>query len=224
VITLHNRTTQAISLFLLLFINTSFASEASSIKFYVSNNTQEISPQTAYDRLMGKEQIELRNNTKILLEQNHLNLQKSGNILGVYQLSSDRDITADNTLYFYLTPNQSLSQQKIFSIAKLLAIKFKQESVAVFIPHQSALGEVTVRLSSHTLSMDKAISDLHQKLPSHYTHAFSLYLHQAKVYKVEWLGSKLNTNEIKRVFPRDKITAEKGDAFLVYQNGREEKL
>jgi hypothetical protein len=220
----QNRAIQVITLLCLLFINPAFASNESAIKFFVSNNTHEISPQTAYVRLVGHEQTQLQHAVKIVLKNNHLQLQNSGNILGVYQMSSDHDITADNTLYFYIAPTQALSQQKIFSIAKLLAIKFKQETVAVFIPDNNKLGEITVNLGSHEEGIDQTISDLHQKLSGSYSQAFSLYLDKTKVEQVEWLGSKLNINEIKKAFPEDKISSEEGQAFLIYQDGRTEKL
>ncbi len=51
----------AICCLFLFTANTAFANNESSVEFFASNNTKEINVQTAYDRLIGKEQSDLQN-------------------------------------------------------------------------------------------------------------------------------------------------------------------
>ena len=46
----------------------------------------------------------------------------------------------------------------------------------------------------------------------------------AKVTKIEWLGSRENIDEIKKAFPEENISSHKGQAYLVYKNGQTESL
>ncbi len=222
-----------ISLISCLFLtaNLAFANPNSSIEFFASNNTKEIDIQTAYDRLIGKEQKSLENAIIDVLEKNHIEQGRFEDILGTYRMSSDQNITADNTDRFTTSPQQDISQDKIFSIAKELAISLNQDSVAVFIPNSSTIGDITVTFTSHQPSIAEVINTLHDKLPSLYNQAFSLHLvdehsnyNDAKVMEIEWLGSKINVEEVKKAFPLEKIDSQDGDVFLVYQNGQKEQL
>ena len=119
----------------------------------------------------------------------------------------------------------------MFSLAKELAIKLNQDSVAIFIPNDSSLGDITVNFFSHQPRINEVVNMLHNKLPELYNQAFSLHLinkcgdfNHAKVTKIEWLGSKLNLEVIKKAFPLEKINSRYGKVFLVYQNGQKQQL
>ena len=124
-----------------------------------------------------------------------------------------------------------MSDEKLFSLAKELAITLNQDSVAVFIPNQSGLGDVIVSFTSHKPNINETVNMLHKKLPELYNQAFSLHLtntcgdfNNAKVTEVEWLGSKINLEVIKKAFPLEKINFHYGKVYLVYKNGRKEQL
>lgn len=187
--------------------------------------------QTAYNRLTGQEQLDLQDEMIDVLQKNHIEQGRFKNILGTYRMSTDQSNTADNTEEFDLSPYQHLSDEQIFSIAKELAVKLKQDSVAVLIPNQSTVGDITVNFISKKPSINEVIGLLQKKLPSLYNEAFSLHLvntsgnfDTAKVAKIEWLGHKINLSEIKKAFPLEKIDFHYGDVFLVYQNGQTEPL
>lgn len=218
--------------FLLLFsTNVVFANDKPSVEFFASNNTKEINIQTAYARLTGIEQSELQNSMINILQKNHIDQGKFEDILGTYRMSSDKTITADNTEHFDTSPYQNLSNEKVFALAKELAISLNQDSVAVLVPDQSTIGDITVSFTSRQPGVSETVSMLHDKLPALYNQAFSLHIvnkcngfNNAKVAEVEWLGSKINLDEVKKAFPLEKINFHYGKVFLVYQNGRKEQL
>jgi hypothetical protein len=224
-------TITAISCLFLFSANMTFAQNKPSIEFFASNNTKEISIENAYDRLQGTEQSDLQNSMINIMQKNHIAQGKFEDILGTYRMSSDRNMTADNTEHFNTSPYQNLSDEKVFSIAKELAITLNQDSVAVLIPTPSTVGDITVSFTSKPLGINETVSMLHAKLPDLYNQAFSLHLvnecngfDNAKVTAVEWLGSKININEVKKAFPLEKINFRYGNVFLVYQNGQKEQL
>lgn len=217
--------------FFILSINVAFAGSAHSSEFFASNNTKEIDLQTAFNRLTGVEQSNLQNRMINIMQKNHIEQGKFEDILGTYRMSSDKNITADNTEHFITSPEQNLTDEKVFSLAKELAIKLNQDSVAVLISSKSSLGDITVSFTSHQPSINEVIGLLHDKLPEIYNQAFSLHLinkcgdfNNAKVAEVEWLGSKINLEVIKKAFPLEKIDSRYGKVFLVYQNGQKEQL
>lgn len=217
--------------FFLLSLKVVFAGNADSPEFFASNNTKEIDLQTAYHRLTGIEQSNLQNKIITVMQKNHVEQGKFEDILGTYQMSSDKKMTADNTLHFITSPEQHLSDDKVFSLAKELAIKLNQDSVAVLIPSKSTLGDITISFTSHQPNINEIVSMLHNKLPELYNQAFSLHLmnqcgdfNSTKVTEVEWLGSRINLNVIKKAFPLEKINSRYGEVFLVYQNGQKERL
>lgn len=221
----------AISCLFLFSANVTFAQNKPSVEFFASNNTKEINIQTAYDRLTGTEQSALQNAMINIMQKNHIEQGKFEGILGMYRMSSDKNITADNTEQFNTSPYQNLSNEKIFSLAKKLAITLNQDSIAVLIPNQSAIDDITVSFTSKQLGINETLSILHDKLPSLYNQAFSLHLvnkcngfNEAKVAEVEWLGSKINPEEVKKAFPLEKINFHYGKVFLVYRDGRKEQL
>jgi hypothetical protein len=218
--------------FLLLFsLTTSTGFANSSIEFFASNNTKEINLPTAYERLAGKKQLDLQNSIIDIMQENHIEQGKEEAILGTYQMSSDQHITADNSEHFRTSPKQPLSDDKVFSLAKELAIHLKQESVAVFIPNQSTIGNITVSFTSHQPTIDEIINIIHEKLPHSYSQAFSMHLvntrnefNTVKVSEIEWLGSKIHLEDIQKAFPNEKINYANGNVFLVFQNGQKEPI
>lgn len=105
-----------------------------SIEFFASNNTNKIDLQTAFNRLQGKEQQELQDDTIHLMQKEHMEQSKFDNVLGTYKMSDDQNITADNSEKITTSSFQKLPQIKIFEIATKLAKALNQESRAVFIP------------------------------------------------------------------------------------------
>jgi hypothetical protein len=209
----------------------SYAANSSTIEFFSSNNTHEIDVAKAYARLMGKAQHDLKNNTITVLQNNHIEQGKFENILGMYQMTSDKNMTGDNTEIFYASPLQNFSDSQIFSLAAQLANTLNQESVAVFIPsNQQAIADITVKFTSQKPSITEAINMIREKLPTYAT-AFSLHLssecqgfNNTKVSEIEWLGSRININEIKKAFPGENISSHQGQAYLVYKNGQTQRL
>lgn len=211
----------------LLLANSVFATE-----FYASNNTKEISLQNAYTRLTHAQQNDLQNTMITVFQKNHIEQGEFQNLLGTYRMSKDQKITADNSEVFSTSPSQRLSQKIVFSLARELAKTLKQDSVAVFIPQPNKLiGEITVTFKSHKPGIRETVDLLHKKLTSSYNQAFSLYLdntcgefNQARVTKIEWLGSKINMSEIKKSFPHEEVSSRFGKVFLVYQHGDPQSL
>jgi len=215
----------------LLGLSQAFANNNASVEFFASNNNNIINMQTAYNRLTGQAQLDLQDKMIDVLQKNHIEQGRFKNILGTYRMSVDQSNTADNTEEFDVSPYQHLSDEQIFSIAKELAVTLKQDSVAVLIPNQSTIGDITVNFTSKKPSIDEVISLLQEGLPPLYNEAFSIHLvntssgfDTAKVAKIEWLGRKINLSEIKKAFPLEKIDFRYGDVFLVYQNGQTEQL
>ena len=223
-------TLRYIGCLLLITANFAFADSNHSVEFFASNNTNTISIQTAYNRLTGKEQRQLQSNIISVLQKHHIEQGEFEHILGTYLLQ-DQSITADNTDHFNSSPNQHLSDREIFSIAQELANILNQESIAVLIPTDAKIGEITVSFTSQQPRIEETIKLLHDKLPPVYSNAFSLRLantcqgfDQAKVAKIEWLGSKINLQEIKNAFPQENVSFHYGKSFLVYKDGHKEPL
>lgn len=221
------------SLLLLTLSTTSFAEKIRSVEFFASNNTATINLQTAYNRLHSNEQDKLQENVINIMQKYHLEQGKSVDILGTYQMSNDGKITADNTDAFITSPYQYIHAQTVFTIAKQLAYTMKQESVAVFIPSdQPVIGELKLSFTSHAPTIKEVVQLIHSKLPPSYGQAYSLHLthHEcsdfdhATVTDVEWLGSKINLNDVKNAFPTDKVSYQYGKAYLVYKTGQKEPL
>ncbi len=216
----------------ILHINTtSYATNGASVEFFSSNNTHEIDVEKAYERLQGKAQRDLKRNIITVLKNNHLKQGKFENILGAYQMSEDKKVTSDNTEIFYSSEAQTFSHAQIFSLAAQLAKILNQESTAVFIPSQQcSIGDIVVKFRSHKPGIKSTIHMIVEKLPD-YTTEFSLHLssrhtefNDAKVSKIEWIGNKINLNEIKKAFPEEDITYHQGQAYLVYKNGQVKSL
>lgn len=211
--------------------NITYGANSPTIEFFVSNNSSEISVEQAYERLAGEAQHALKDSTIDVLQKNHVEQGKFENILGTYEMASDKKITGDNTEIFRASPLQGFSQEQIFSLASELANTFQQESVAVFIPsNQPTIANIVVSFTSHQPNIMETIELVHEKLPAYAT-AFSLHLsnlhsgfNNAKVTEIEWLGSKVDINEIKKAFPQENISYNDGQAYLVYQDGHREPI
>lgn len=209
-----------------------YAQHSDSIAFFSSNNTGEIDTQTAYQRLTGKPQHQLQKDTIKVLQDNHMEQGEFNEILGTYQMSTDRHITADNTEVFYASPKQVLTDEKAFAVATALAKTLHQDSIAVFIPNKAnSVGDLSIKFSGKKPSVNDVIEAINKKLPATYAQAFSLKLThtqsgigQAQVSRIEWLGSNIKKAEIKKAFPGGRVTTTAGTAYLVYQNGNAEKI
>lgn len=219
----------------IFFSTSSFSnnnSEKRSIEFFASNNTNEIDLQTAFNRLKGNEQQELQNEMIDILQKEHMEQGKFEDLLGTYQMASDQNITADNSEIFITSSYQQISTEKVFDLAKELANSLKQESVAVFIPSQEpVIGDTILNFRSHNYTINEVIKIIHEKLPMHYSQAFSLHLNNtcsnfdnATVKEIEWLGSKIKPDEIQKSFPLEEISYHYGKAYLVFKNGQKEQL
>lgn len=207
------------------------SNDKNSVEFFISNNTKEINLQTAFNRLSGSEQHKLQNKIINVLQKEHIEQGKFKNLLGTYQYSSKKN-TADNSELFVTSSYQKLPIKKIFRIAKQLANSLNQESVAVFIPSkQSGVGDTILKFKSHNYSINETIKIIHEKLPAQYSKAFSLHLNNncssfdnAIVKEVQWLGSKIKPQELRKSFPNEDIYFYHGNAYLVFKNGQKEQL
>jgi len=214
----------------LLSWNIVFANNTNSVEFFASNNTNIIDLQTAYNRLNGNEQSALQNSIIHILQKNHVEQGIFEDILGTYQMS-DGKMTADNTEHFITSSYQKLPNEKIFSIAQDLAIQLNQDSIAVLIPDDSHLGEITVTFNSYQPHINELTNKIHDTLPEQYKKAFSLHLVKqcgsiadAKVAEVTWLGNMIHTDAIQKTFSSEKINLRYGKAYLIYKDGRIEQL
>src|SRR5688572_7193739 len=189
-----------------LFLLAAQSAFAEAIDFFASNNSSILNLETAYHHLTGKEQQALEKEMIHVFQKHHLEQGQFEDILGTYQMSTDQKITADNTEHFKTSPYQHVCPEKIFKIAKELAIKLHQDSVLVFIPEANArVGQISVQFVSNLPTISQAIKLLQEKLPANYQQAFSLTLDDeyagfgiAKVAKIEWLGSHFTAEEIQK--------------------------
>lgn len=201
-------------------------------KIFASNNTQIIDVTSAYKRLIGMPQLQLHNTMLNVIQGDHLEQGEFDNVLGTYQMLDEKKVTADNSQIFYTSPQQYLSNEDLFKLSAELAVALKQESVAVFIANkQSLIADVEVSFPAHPPTINKIINLINQQLPAKYHQAFSLYLDvkgpnvfSPKVTKIEWLGSKISLEEVKKVFSSKNIIFRTGLAFLVYKNGAVDQL
>ncbi|MCC2667100.1 MAG: exported protein of unknown function [Gammaproteobacteria bacterium] len=223
---------QAANFLLLIILSISTAAFA-DVEFFASNNTHQIDLEVAFKRLRGEEQRELQNASIDLMQKKRIEQSKFEDVLGTYRMSSDQKVTADNTEKIITSSYEELPSKKVFKLAKKLAIMLKQESVAVFIGAQKPLiADVILKLKSHPYTIKETVAIIREKLPPQYSQAFSLHLSHnmcasfdgATVEEVEWLGSQANPDEIKRSFPQEEVSSYYGKAYLVYKDGRRERL
>lgn len=210
---------------------TSFAATSAMVEFFSSNNTHEIDVKKAYQRLASKAQQDLKDSAIDVFQNSHVEQGRFEDILGMYQMASDKKMTGDNTIIFYASPLQGFSKEQVFSLAAQLANVLQQESVAVFIPsNKPPIADIFVKFKSRRPHVTEAINMIREKLPTYAT-AFSLHLNRkcsdsgsgfdsATVTEIEWLGNKVNINDIKKAFPQESISYSQGQAYLVYKNGQ----
>lgn len=218
------------SLLILNLATTARAAKPCLVEFFASNNTATIDLQTAYQRLSGNEQYKLQESMIDVLQKKHVEQGKFEDILGIYQMSDNDSITVNNTNAFITS--QCIDEQKVFSIAQKFANNMKQESVVVFISSpKPIIGEIKINFTTRKPSITELISLIHNRLPSFYSQAYSLHLtiehtdfENAKVVEVEWLGSKINLNDINNAFPNDKVSFQDGAAYLIFKNGQKKQL
>jgi len=217
----------------LLYSGCIFAfSTTNSVEFYYSNNNHVIDIQKAYERLVSYEQKYLTKKAIHILQKQHMEQGRFKNMLGTYTSQSDNNTTADNTEVFYTSPLQNLSQLKVFKVAAIFANQLNQESVAVFIPSKSNnIAHIKLIFLSDKPTINDTIKLLQEKLPDSYRQAYSLSLgnaksgfNLAKVQAIEWLGSNLNEALIKSTFPKDKVHSFYGNSYLVFKDGKSQKL
>lgn len=233
-ISFYRNKISVLSLFFLMIVQPVFAENTTSAEFFVSNNISKTDMRAAYGRFVGKEQEGLRADFIVFLQKKHIEQGVFENILGSYFSLSMNAVIDNNAESFRLSPNQNFSDGDLFLLAKDLASFFHQESVAVFIPRPEKNGDVSVHFLSNTPGIWEVMRIVHDKLPAFYSEGFMLHLvneccvstpfDMAKVSQIEWLGSKINIDEVKKAFPSEKVTVQYGESFLVYQNGRKEKL
>jgi hypothetical protein len=203
-----------------------FSTDNASVEFFYSNNKSIITVKKAYERLIGAEQYALTDSMITFLQKNHFEQGRLANILGLYQSNDRRTVTGDNAEIYYASPLQKISEEQVLNAATNLSKTLKQESVAVFVPSQhSDYSNIVVTFKSNQPTVVNLVNRIRKKLPA-YSSAFSLHLRgynqsfaDSKVIAVEWLGKKVKIEDIRNEFPAEKITARRGHAYLVYQDG-----
>jgi len=207
-------------------------SYTSDVTFFVSNNTQTLSPQAAFDRLTGPEQASLETAAAAVLQGNAVLECRSEPVLGAYTYTRDGSETADNTETYETAPQQLLPTSTVFTIAAQLCGALGQESVAVMIPaSQGQVCDLKVTFASPTQTIAAVIASLQAALPAAFTQAYSIHLNVPygtypleTVAAVEWLGSQLDQDILRKAFPNDTVTVLTGSALLVHKDGTTEPL
>lgn len=215
------------STLLIALITPAYSSQNNQTKFFASNNTGIIDIGSAYQRLIGLPQVNLQNNMIRVLQNNHMEQGKLEDVLGAYEMATEKKVTADNSEIFYTSPQQVLTNEDVFKVGQELATALKQESVAVFIPSdQSSISDIEVNFTAQAPSINQITNLINKNLPLLYQQAFSLRLNtkglnlfKPTVSRIEWLGSQIKLNEIRQAFPGKKLTFQRGSAYLVYKNG-----
>ncbi|WP_454780760.1 hypothetical protein [Legionella sp. WA2022007384] len=223
-----------LSLFIAICIftyNLTGFSATNSIQFFYSNNNQILDLEKAYQRLVGKEQHQLKRSAIRILQKQHMELGEFKNALGTYTMKQTQQFTAENAEIFYVSPLQKLSRKETFLIASILANQLNQESVAVFIPtHTHAISHIKLVFNYNKFTITEIIPLIH-KLSTSFNQGFTLNLKNihsgfdsAEVHSIEWLGTNLNDAAIRELFPYDEVLSYRGDAYLVFNNGTYRKL
>jgi hypothetical protein len=217
---------------LLLLSSIAHAAEPSTIELFYSNNTSQVDLQAAYQRLTGAAEQALESNSLELMKAYHLQHGKQEEVLGTYYLSHDHKTTMDNSEIFSLSPSQRLPKERIFAIAKKIAMTFNQESVAVFIPsYDKIIADIKVTFTNEKPKINDVIKMIHERLPESYSQAFTLHIKDktvdyahAEVNAVEWLGNKLKMDLFKQAFPQANVSYHYGQSYLIYKNGNIDAL
>ena len=198
--------------------------QQATVSFFLSNNDKVISLPVAFKRLHGVTQDILRDQTIEVLQLKRIQQGRFTDVLGRYQMTGSGKVTADNSERFDTSPYQYLSPQKINTLAKVLAGRFHQDRVAVFIPDQQAkINRITVKFDTKQPTIKQLSTEVATKLSASYQKSYSLYLtscennfSRAHVQKIEWMGQDNQLVQIQRAFPHQEITWQKGRYYLVY--------
>lgn len=185
----------------------------------------------AFHHLRGTEQKKLKKKALHILQKQHLELGKFKTTIGVYTYQNSSNTTAENAEIFYASPFQQLNKKNTLFISSILAKKLKQESVAVFIPNKSyKIAHLKVIFKDHKHTIQEVAQIIHQ-MPDSFSKSYTLHLknvhlgyHSAEVHSVEWIGNNLNSSYLKNRFPSDKVLSEHGEAYLIFNNGKYEKI
>ncbi|KTD18353.1 hypothetical protein [Legionella jordanis] len=199
----------------------------SAVEFFYSNNQGTINFTKAYERLKGKEQINLEREAIEVLQAQHMEQGELKNRLGAYYFANKKQQTAENSQIFYSSPLQILSRKKIFALAIALAKQLNQESIAVFIPNQShTIGKAQLVFITHKPTIPEALNMIRIKLPASYQHAFTLQVttdkssyRYAQVQSIVWLGHHLKKEMLQKKFPSETLKFRQGDAYLLFRKG-----
>lgn len=208
------------------------AVDQGSIAFFVSNNTGDIPPEEAYQRLRGPEQKDLRDQITHLAQRHHLEQGTLTDSLGVGSVTGKQTRTADNTAVLNTSPYEHFNSWRIFPLARHFAKQLQQHTIVVFIPDEkAAIGDITVHFGEHPVTIEELAGMLTARLPADYSQSYFLHLTNTchdylntKVSAVEWPGSKLSVEVLRNVFPTAEINVHYGNAWLVYTNGKKVQL
>lgn len=206
----------------------SYASEPNnSPTLYMSNNTKQISIDKAYARLLSSDQLELENNVINILQKNQIQQGQFTTLLGVYKNYGD------NTKQFTFSPYEKISESSLNNIAHEIATSLHQDSVLVFIPGVCLeTKEINIELPKNPeLKFKQVFKIIHKNLDSNYTQNFSILLdnsysgiNKSTVTNIIWFGKNFDIAKLKKAFPNSKIKERCGNAYLIYQDGKQESL
>jgi hypothetical protein len=127
------------SLLILCLSTTALAIEPCSVEFFASNNTATIDLKTAYQRLMGDEQQQLKDNMIGILQKNHIEQGKFEDILGTYQMVDNG--SSQLTIHIYSSlhhTNVSMSKKHFLSRSNL-QMKRNKKVLLCSLHHRSQL-------------------------------------------------------------------------------------
>lgn len=221
--------TLQIAAIMAIMSSTSFANTT----LYFSNNQSVITPEVAFTRLESSPETQLEKQMVPVLQQAHVEQGQTKEVLGLYQMSQDQQITADNSIAFSFSPYQTLENSTIRSIAQSLAEKFNQDSVALVKTDKNSgtIIDRQVCFNHNKPYLIDLISQIKEQLPDDYQIAYTIYIdghpgtiENARVEKIEWIGKNLSTQELQDVFNQSTIKEYKGQAWLIYKDGRVQAL
>jgi hypothetical protein len=200
-------------------------------KILVSNNKHIITSSEAYQRMYGKAQSNLINNTITILQNYHFEQGRMKDILGAYYMQSNNMITADNTLLFKTSPKENLKERRILNAGISLAKQFDQESVAVFIKNNSHRNTDTILKFKRIKPTYADIKMKILKLSAIGISALSIdfrnkscRLDKNKISRIEFLTTPPKNKILKNTFKEAEINYEFGDAFLAFRDGHVKQI
>jgi hypothetical protein len=204
---------------------------AQASKLFAANNTSTISINEAFDRVNGEAQGDLKDTTINTLQNDHYEQGRISNAVGTYYMRSRDEMTADNTLVYTTSPQESIPEEKIIRTAATLAKDLNQESVAVFVTDGNpSNSDILIGVDDQNLSY----SELKNKIPQLEAiglSTFTVYfkgspctLDSAKISAIEWLTTHDKLEQLKKVFAGGQVQEETGEALLVFNDGHTEVI